>query len=39
MAQQEWLYGIHALESIILREPERLIELLVLQVRDVKIVH
>jgi len=39
MAQQEWLYGIHALESIILREPERLIELFVLKGRDDKSVH
>lgn len=34
MAQQEWLYGIHALESVISREPERLIELFVLKGRD-----
>lgn len=34
MAQQEWLYGIHALESVINREPERLIELFVLKGRD-----
>lgn len=34
MAQQEWLYGIHALESVITREPERLIELFVLKGRD-----
>jgi 23S rRNA (guanosine2251-2'-O)-methyltransferase len=39
MAQQEWLYGIHALESIILREPERLIELFVLKGRDDKSIH
>ena len=34
MAQQEWLYGIHALESVISREPERLIELFVLKGRE-----
>jgi 23S rRNA (guanosine2251-2'-O)-methyltransferase len=36
MAQQEWLYGIHALESVLTREPERLIELYVLKGRDDK---
>jgi 23S rRNA (guanosine2251-2'-O)-methyltransferase len=39
MAQHEWLYGIHALESIIAREPERLIELFVLKGRDDKQIH
>lgn len=34
MAQQEWLYGIHALEAVVNREPERLIELYVLKGRD-----
>lgn len=34
MAQQEWLYGIHALESVLSREPERLIELYVLKGRN-----
>ena len=34
MAQQEWLYGIHAMEAVISREPERLIELFVLKGRD-----
>ncbi|GAB3026452.1 23S rRNA (guanosine(2251)-2'-O)-methyltransferase RlmB [Bowmanella dokdonensis] len=34
MAQQEWLYGIHAMESLLQREPERLIELFVLKGRD-----
>lgn len=34
MAQQEWLYGIHALESVVNREPERLIELFVLKGRE-----
>ncbi|MFT2092080.1 23S rRNA (guanosine(2251)-2'-O)-methyltransferase RlmB [Paraglaciecola sp. 2405UD69-4] len=39
MAQQEWLYGIHALESVLNREPERLIELFVLKGRDDKSIH
>lgn len=34
MAQHEWVYGLHALESILQREPERLIELFVLKGRD-----
>ncbi|TRY31704.1 23S rRNA (guanosine(2251)-2'-O)-methyltransferase RlmB [Aliiglaciecola sp. M165] len=34
MAQNEWLYGIHALEAVVNREPERLIELFVLKGRD-----
>ncbi|MDN4503967.1 23S rRNA (guanosine(2251)-2'-O)-methyltransferase RlmB [Alteromonadaceae bacterium BrNp21-10] len=34
MAQHEWLYGIHALDSLVQREPERLIELFVLKNRD-----
>ncbi|WP_416307101.1 23S rRNA (guanosine(2251)-2'-O)-methyltransferase RlmB [Neptunicella sp. SCSIO 80796] len=34
MAQQEWLYGLHALQAVIEREPERLIELYVLKGRD-----
>jgi 23S rRNA (guanosine2251-2'-O)-methyltransferase len=34
MAQQEWLYGIHALEAILEREPERIIELYLLKGRD-----
>jgi 23S rRNA (guanosine2251-2'-O)-methyltransferase len=34
MAQNEWLYGIHALESVVEREPERLIELFVLKGRE-----
>jgi len=34
MAQHEWLYGIHALESVVSREPERLIELFVLKGRE-----
>lgn len=36
MAQHEWLYGIHALESVISHEPERLIELYILKGRDDK---
>ena len=34
MAQHEWLYGIHALEAVIQREPERLIEMFVLKGRQ-----
>ncbi|MCC2608148.1 23S rRNA (guanosine(2251)-2'-O)-methyltransferase RlmB [Planctobacterium marinum] len=34
MAQQEWLYGLHALEAVVAKEPERLIELYVLKGRD-----
>lgn len=34
MAQHEWLYGIHALDGVVNREPERLIELFVLKGRD-----
>lgn len=34
MAQQEWLYGLHALQAVIDNEPERLIEVLVLKGRD-----
>ncbi|MCW8108028.1 23S rRNA (guanosine(2251)-2'-O)-methyltransferase RlmB [Alteromonas ponticola] len=34
MAQQEWLYGIHALSAVVAKEPERLIEVLVLKGRD-----
>lgn len=33
MAQTQWLYGIHALEALLEREPERLIELFVLKGR------
>ena len=39
MAQHEYIYGIHALESVIEREPERLIELFVLKGKDEKSVH
>lgn len=34
MAQTQWLYGMHALEALLEREPERLIELFVLKGRD-----
>ncbi|WP_088332584.1 23S rRNA (guanosine(2251)-2'-O)-methyltransferase RlmB [Lacimicrobium sp. SS2-24] len=34
MAQTQWLYGLHALEALVEREPERLIELFVLKGRD-----
>jgi 23S rRNA (guanosine2251-2'-O)-methyltransferase len=34
MAQQEWLYGIHALEAVLAREPERIIELYLLKGRE-----
>ena len=34
MAQQEWLYGLHALEAVVAKEPERLIEVYVLKGRD-----
>lgn len=39
MAQHEWLYGIHAMEAVISREPERLIELYVLKGRDDERLH
>jgi len=39
MAQHEFIYGIHALESVIEREPERLIEVFVLKGKDEKSVH
>ena len=34
MAQQEWLYGLHAMQAVIENEPERLIEVWVLKGRD-----
>ena len=34
MAQQEWLYGLHAMQAVIANEPERLIEIWVLKGRD-----
>ena len=33
MAQQEWLYGLHAMQSVLENEPERVIELFVLKGR------
>ena len=26
MAQQEWLYGLHAMQSVLEQEPERVME-------------
>lgn len=34
MAQQEWLYGLHAMQSVLEQEPERVLEILVLKGRD-----
>ena len=34
MSQQEWLYGLHAMQAVIENEPERLIEIWVLKGRD-----
>ncbi|MCY7296924.1 23S rRNA (guanosine(2251)-2'-O)-methyltransferase RlmB [Alteromonas sp. a30] len=34
MAQHEWLYGLHAMESVLSREPERIVEIFVLKGRD-----
>lgn len=34
MAQQEWLYGIHAMTAVLEREPERVLEVFVLKGRD-----
>ncbi|QJR81507.1 23S rRNA (guanosine(2251)-2'-O)-methyltransferase RlmB [Alteromonas pelagimontana] len=34
MAQQEWLYGLHAVASVLEKEPERVIEVMVLKGRD-----
>jgi 23S rRNA (guanosine2251-2'-O)-methyltransferase len=34
MAQQEWLYGLHAMQSVLEKEPERVMELLVLKGRN-----
>ena len=34
MAQQEWLYGLHAMQAVIENDPERLIEIWVLKGRD-----
>ena len=33
MAQQEFLYGLHAVQAVIEREPERILELMVLKGR------
>ncbi|MDC8832396.1 23S rRNA (guanosine(2251)-2'-O)-methyltransferase RlmB [Alteromonas gilva] len=34
MAQQEWLYGLHAMQAVVENEPERLIEVWVLKGRN-----
>lgn len=34
MAQHEWLYGLHAMESLLAREPQRIIEIFALKGRD-----
>ena len=34
MAQQEWLYGLHAMQAVLENEPERVLEILVLKGRD-----
>ncbi|RDV26599.1 23S rRNA (guanosine(2251)-2'-O)-methyltransferase RlmB [Alteromonas aestuariivivens] len=34
MAQQEWLYGLHAMQAVLEKEPERVIEIFVLKGRD-----
>ncbi|MBU3023427.1 23S rRNA (guanosine(2251)-2'-O)-methyltransferase RlmB [Aestuariibacter sp. A3R04] len=34
MAQQEWLYGLHAMQAVLENEPERVLEVLVLKGRD-----
>lgn len=34
MAQQEWLYGLHAMQAVLEREPERVIEVFVLKGRN-----
>lgn len=34
MAQQEWLYGLHALTAVLEKEPERIMELWALKGRD-----
>lgn len=34
MAQHEWLYGLHAMESLLAREPERIVEIFALKGRD-----
>lgn len=39
MAQQEWVYGLHALTSILAKEPERVMELWVLKGRTDERLH
>lgn len=34
MAQQEWLYGLHAMQAVLENEPERVIEIFALKGRD-----
>lgn len=34
MAQVEWLYGLHSVEAVLAREPERIIEVFALKGRD-----
>jgi len=34
MAQQEWLYGLHAMQSVLEKEPERVMEVWVLKGRN-----
>lgn len=34
MAQHEWLFGIHAMESLLAKEPERIIEIFALKGRE-----
>ncbi|UAA38499.1 23S rRNA (guanosine(2251)-2'-O)-methyltransferase RlmB [Paraneptunicella aestuarii] len=34
MAQHEWLFGIHAMESLLAKEPERIIEMFALKGRE-----
>ena len=34
MAQQEWLYGLHAMQSVLEQEPERVMEVMVLKGRN-----
>jgi 23S rRNA (guanosine2251-2'-O)-methyltransferase len=39
MAQHEWLYGLHAMQAVLEKEPERVIELWVLKGRDDERLH
>jgi len=34
MAQQEWLYGLHAMQAVLEKEPERVLEVMVLKGRN-----